>query len=159
MCIKLRRILSLLMIVIFILQTPFSVLASDNVAFSDLSDGQIYEEPVLEEDVEEISGSEETDFNDNEDDPEEIEEETISDNYVSALDENADQSTIISLSENTIIKEIVSLRDENVKAYSMADHSIKVCYYPEPVNFMDDEGRWESIDNRFHYSRENGERK
>ncbi|MBR4174174.1 MAG: hypothetical protein IKR56_02410, partial [Lachnospiraceae bacterium] len=126
---------------------------SDDYEYED----QIFEEPVLEELIEEISGSEETDFNDNEDDPEEIEEETISDNYVSTPDGNTDQSVVISLSEDTIIKEIVSLRDENVKAYSMADHSIKVCYYPEPVNYMDDEGRWETIDNRFHYSRENGE--
>ena len=166
---RISRLLSSLMAVILAVINPVSVIASsqDNsesfnnhsVEFlaDDNYDEEIYEEPVLEEDVEEISGSEETDFNDDEDDPEEIEEETISDNDINSFDENADQLVSVSLSENIIIKEIVSLRDENVKAYSMADHSIKVCYYPEPVNYMDDEGRWKSIDNRFHYSKENGE--
>ena len=50
------------------------------------------------------------------------------------------------------VRELVSFRDENIKAYAMPDHSVKICYYPEAVNFRNDEGGWETIDNRLHFS-------
>ncbi|MCR5012229.1 MAG: DNRLRE domain-containing protein, partial [Lachnospiraceae bacterium] len=64
-------------------------------------------------------------------------------------DEVTDEQTV---STNFAAVEIVSLRDENIKAYSMADHTVKVCYYSEPVNYKNDEGVWETIDNRLHFS-------
>jgi len=159
------RIIAGFMAVIIAVFNPISVIASSqnnsesynnyNVDSSvdENYDDEGYEEPVLEENNEDIGGSKEDDDDISIDADDDITEDTVEEtvSYDEVLTNLYDDlSYDPSVSENTAVKEIIFLRDEYVKAYSMADHSIKACYYPEPVNYMDEAGRWETIDNRFH---------
>ncbi len=129
--------------ILLALENPMYVFAT---SYDQSFINQTYEEPVLEEESEEISGTEDDDTEEPDEGEEDNPEETVSSDEVLSGPYD-DLSYTPAVSGNTVVKEIVSLRDEHVKAYSMADHSIKVCYYPEPVNYMDEDGRWETIKN------------
>ncbi|MBR4206997.1 MAG: hypothetical protein IKQ88_00220, partial [Lachnospiraceae bacterium] len=84
---------------------------------------------------------------------------SASDPFADASADNVDTDDIFYFEDKTQAdsdiseaQEIISFRDENIKAYAMPDHSVKICYYPEAVNFRNDEGGWETIDNRLHFS-------
>ena len=154
------RMLSGFIAVIMAVENPISVIAasdenavmidSTDLLSQDTYDDEIFEEPVSDESLEAVNGSEEEYYYSDED---EITEDIVSVNEASYENEDVDDEVTDeqTVSTNFAAVEIVSLRDENIKAYSMADHTVKVCYYSEPVNYKNDEGVWETIDKRYRY--------
>ena len=58
--------------------------------------------------------------------------------------------------EDTSIKEVEELREENVKHFEMPDGTFKAIVYSEPVHRKDADGKWQDIDNTLSSEKENG---
>lgn len=73
----------------------------------------------------------------------------IDDEYYMAEDDEYEQR-LLNISENAAIYELAGYRSENVKVYERMDHSVTAFCYPEPVNFKNQHGLWDTIDNRLY---------
>ena len=73
--------------------------------------------------------------------------ETINSPIYSELDPN-----------RKVIREIPSLRGENIKQFLMSDKTIQVAMYDEPVHF-EKNGTWNDIDNDLYQTEEGGYKK
>ncbi len=167
-----KRIIAVMMAFLMIFENPATTLAADDtviaVGESSVSDNEIsipydnegtVSDDILEtEDALEASVTEEELLIDDGSTDITISENSVSENIMEEepdegyFEESSDEEyDIPTVSDNALLYEIPELRDENVKVYERADRSHTAYYYPEAVNYLNEEGHWNTIDNRLHF--------